>query len=113
MYTIELAIVDAWKMVFPGGLTYGYLSRASDMMARERRHCACTSRSLSVGTSTSRNAVMRAWRSAQRVRRGVQSPLLRGFPGTGAWAEGEVPVSVISRLVMSKPNPSSCAVEYE
>ena len=32
--------------------TYGYLSRASDMMERECRHCACTFRSLSVWTSS-------------------------------------------------------------
>ena len=35
-----------------GRRTYGYLSRASDMMEREYRHCACTFRSLSVGTSS-------------------------------------------------------------
>lgn len=51
--------------------THGYRSSASDMMARECRHCACTFRSLSVGTSSCRNAAMRAWRSAQRVRRAV------------------------------------------
>lgn len=32
--------------------THGYFSRASDMMERECRHCACTFRSLSVGTSS-------------------------------------------------------------
>lgn len=50
---------------------------------------------------------MRAWRSAQRVRRGVVSPLLGESAWIGASTEGEMPVSVISRLVMSKPNPSS------
>lgn len=52
---------------------------------------------------------MRAWRSAQRVRRGVESPLLDGSacPRIGALTKGEMPVSVISRLVMSKPTPSS------
>ena len=34
------------------GGTYGYLSRASDMMWRECRHCICTFRSFSVGTSS-------------------------------------------------------------
>lgn len=34
------------------GETYGYLARASEMMPRECRHCACTLRSLSVGTSS-------------------------------------------------------------
>lgn len=41
-------LVMGWKVE----QTYGYLSRASDMMEREYRHCACTFRSLSVGTSS-------------------------------------------------------------
>ena len=41
-------------MTWSGGedKTYGYLSRASDMMDRECRHCAWTFRSFSVGTSS-------------------------------------------------------------
>ncbi len=77
------------------------------MMERECRQRAWTFRSFSVGTSSCRNAVTRAWRSAQRVRRGAGSgvPLLSGRCGVGALAW--MPVSVISRLLMSKANPSS------
>lgn len=50
---------------------------------------------------------MRAWRLAQRVRRGVESPFVGGSCWIWPLTEGEMPVSVISRLVMSKPNPSS------
>ena len=89
------------------GQTYGYLSRASEMIESERRHCACTFRSLSVGTSSCRNAVMRVWRRAQRARRGAGPPLSSGVAGIGVLTEGEMPVSVISRRGVSKPNPSS------
>ena len=53
---------------------------------------------------------MRAWRSAQRVRRGVESPFVGGSCSIWPLTEGKMPVSVISRLVMSKPNPSSKGV---
>lgn len=39
-------------VIWRRGKTYGYFSRASDMMKRECRHCACTFRNLSVGTSS-------------------------------------------------------------
>lgn len=94
-------------MWFGRGQTYGYLSRASDMIESERRHCACTFRSRSVGTSSCRNAVMRVWRWAQRARRGAGPPLSRGVAGIGALTEGGMPASVISRRGVSKPNPSS------
>lgn len=71
-----------------GGCLYGYLSRASWIICRERRVCDCAARRRSVWTSSARKAVIFSCREMHMARKGWCSPLVREGAGTaGSSAE--------------------------